>query len=126
MSGADDCYSVGMQTRREVLGDRHVDQATPVPGALDEEFQQFITEVAWGSLWNRPDLDRRTRSLVTIGILAALDRAELDLHLLSSRRLGVPTAEVMEVLRHVAVYAGIPAANGAVARVKHLLAGTEA
>lgn len=108
------------------MGDAHVDQTTAAADGLDEEFQQFITEVAWGSLWNRPNLDRRTRSPVTIGILAALEREELDLHLSSSRRLGVPTAEVMEVLRHIAVCAGIPAANGAVARAKDLLSGGDA
>lgn len=119
----DDRYERGMTVRREVLGDEHVDRATAAADALDEDFQHFITEVAWGSLWDRPHLDRRTRSLVTIAILAALDREELDLHLRASRRLGVPAEEVMETLRHVAVYAGIPAANRAVARTKDLLGG---
>lgn len=122
----DDRYERGMTVRREVLGDEHVDRATPAAGALDEDFQRFITEVAWGSLWDRPELDRRTRSLVTVAILAALDRDELDLHLHASQRLGVPAAEVMEVLRHVAVYAGIPAANRSVARAKELLDGSGA
>lgn len=117
-------YDRGMSVRREILGDEHVDQATATATALDEDFQRFITEVAWGSLWDRDTLDRRTRSLVTIAMLAALDREELDLHLRASQRLGIPAVEVMEVLRHVAVYAGIPAANRAVARAKAILEGT--
>lgn len=117
-----DRYDRGMSVRREVLGDEHVDRA--IEGAtIDRDFQRFITEVAWGSLWNRDELDRRTRSLVTIAILAALDREELDLHLRASMRIGVLTSEVMEALRHVAVYAGIPAANRAVARAKEILEG---
>lgn len=123
---SDDRYERGMVVRREVLGDEHVDRATAAADGLDAGFQRFITEVAWGSLWDRPDLERRTRSLVTIAILAALDREELDLHLRASQRLGVPAVDVMEVLRHVAVYAGIPAANRAVARAKVLLAGDDA
>ena len=119
---ADDRYDRGMSVRREVLGDEHVDRATQ-GATIDRDFQRFITEVAWGSLWDRDELDRRTRSLVTIAILAALDREELDLHLRASARLGVPTAEVMETLRHVAVYAGIPAANRAVSRAKAILEG---
>lgn len=120
---SDERYDRGLAVRREVLGDDHVDGALAAATGLDAEFQRFITETAWGGLWGRPDLDRRSRSLVTIAILAALDREELDLHLRASQRLGVPVGEVMEVLRHVAVYAGIPAANRAVARAKELLGG---
>jgi 4-carboxymuconolactone decarboxylase len=115
-----DRFTRGAAVRREVLGDGHVDRAAAATTDVDRDFQRFITEVAWGSVWSRPGLDRRTRSLTTIAILAALDREELDLHLRASRHLGVPVDEVMEVLLHVAVYAGIPAANRAVARVKEL------
>ncbi|TMC14448.1 MAG: 4-carboxymuconolactone decarboxylase, partial [Chloroflexi bacterium] len=78
----------------------------------------FITESAWGSVWARPDLDRRTRSLVTIAILAALGREELALHLRASHNIGVDPHEIAEVLLHVAVYAGVPAANTAFSLAK--------
>lgn len=85
---------------------------------FDADFQRFITETAWGSVWARPDLDRRTRSLVTIAILAALGREELALHLHASRDIGVDPHEIAEVLLHVAVYAGVPAANAAFSLAK--------
>src|SRR5829696_2211656 len=103
-----------MQVRREVLGDAHVDRAQAAQTEFDVDFQRFITEVAWGSLWARPGLDRRTRSLITIGILAALGRTEeLALHLRATENTGALPAEVAEALLHVAVYAGVPAANTA-------------
>jgi 4-carboxymuconolactone decarboxylase len=105
-----------MRVRREVLGEEHVARAQALQTNLDAEFQRFITESAWGSVWARPDLDRRTRSLVTIAILAALGRTEeLTLHIRASRNTGVPPNEVAEALMHVAVYAGVPAANSAFA-----------
>lgn len=108
-----------MQVRREVLGDEHVARARERETPLDAAFQRFITETAWGSVWSRPDLDRRTRSLITIAILAALGREhELALHLRASRNSGVDTAELAEALLHVALYAGIPAANTAFAIAK--------
>ena len=119
---AESRYDEGMRVRREVLGDAHVDRAEAQKTAFDAPFQQFITETAWGGLWARPDLDRRTRSLVTIAILAALGREELALHLRASRNTGVTPEEVREVLMHVAVYAGVPAANAAIARAKEILA----
>lgn len=111
-------YEIGMKVRREVLGDEHVDRAQARITEFDADFQRFITETAWGSLWARPDLDRRTRSLVTIAILAALGREELALHLKASRNTGVDPHEIAEVLMHVAVYAGVPAANSAFATAK--------
>ena len=115
----DSRYEIGMRVRREILGDEHVDRAEAHKTAFDAPFQQFITEVAWGSLWARPDLDRRTRSLITISILAALGRhEELALHLRASERTGATPEEIAEVLLHVAVYAGVPAANSAVALAK--------
>ena len=107
-------YDAGMRIRREVHGDAWVDQAEARQTTFDADFQRFITEVAWGTLWARPNLDRRTRSLLTIALLAALGRTEeLELHLRSSQNIGVAKDEIAEALLHVAVYAGIPAANAA-------------
>jgi 4-carboxymuconolactone decarboxylase len=112
-------YEAGMQVRREVLGDEHVERAQQRVTPLDADFQSFITETAWGSVWSRPDLDRRTRSLITIAILAALGREhELALHIRASRNTGVDETELAEALLHVALYAGIPAANTAFAIAK--------
>lgn len=111
-------YDRGMQVRKEVLGSEHVERAQARISAFDADFQRFITETAWGSVWARPDLDRRTRSLVTIAILAALGRDELALHLHASRNNGVDPHEIAEALLHVAVYAGVPAANAAFALAK--------
>lgn len=110
-------YETGLKIRKEVLGADHVARSL-AEATLDADFQRFITEVAWGSVWSRPDLDRRTRSLVTIAILAALGREELALHLRASQNVGVDQKEIVEVLLHVAAYAGIPAANVAFAMAK--------
>ena len=112
------CFDIGMKVRREVLGSEHVERTLARTTELDADFQRFITETAWGSLWARPDLDRRTRSLVTIAILAALGREELALHLHASRNTGVDPHDIAEVLLHVAVYAGVPAANAAFSMAK--------
>jgi 4-carboxymuconolactone decarboxylase len=107
-------FDRGMEVRREVLGAEHVARAQARSTAFDADFQRFITETAWGSVWARPDLDRRTRSLLTIAILAALGRhEELALHLRATRNTGVEPREIAEALMHVAVYAGVPAANSA-------------
>src|SRR6267142_3996855 len=96
-------YETGMRIRREVHGDAWVDQAEARRTKFDADFQRFITEVAWGTLWARPNLDRRTRSLLTIAILAALGRTEeLELHIRSSQNIGVDTDEIAEALLHVA------------------------
>jgi 4-carboxymuconolactone decarboxylase len=121
---ADADYETGLRVRREVLGDEHVDRALSNTTSLDADFQHFITQMAWGGVWARADLDRRTRSLVTIAILAALGREELALHLRASRNTGVDPREVAEVLMHVAVYAGVPAANAAFAVAKRELSET--
>jgi 4-carboxymuconolactone decarboxylase len=119
-------FDVGMRVRREVLGDQHVDQAQAHQTSFDADFQRFITETAWGTLWARPDLDRRTRSIVTIAILAALGRAdELALHIRASRNTGATPNEIAEALLHVAVYAGVPAANSAFAVAKAVLTQTD-
>src|SRR5437667_10801208 len=111
-------YDIGMKVRKEVLGSEHVERALAHTTEFDADFQRFITETAWGSLWARPDLDRRTRSVVTIAILAALGREELALHLRASRNTGVDPQEIAEVLLHVAIYAGIPTANSAFSLAK--------
>jgi len=123
----DSRYETGMQVRRDVLGDEHVDRARERETPLDADFQRLITETAWGSVWSRPDLDRRTRSLITIAILAALGREhELALHIRASRNTGVADGEIAEALLHVALYAGIPAANTAFAIAKRELGPTVA
>ena len=115
-------FDEGLRVRREVLGDEHVERALGRATGLDADFQRFITEMAWCSVWARPGLDRRTRSLVTIAILAALGREELALHLRASRNVGVEPDEIAEALLHVAVYAGVPAANSAFAVARSELA----
>lgn len=115
---AESRYDIGMQVRKEVLGNEHVERAQARISEFDADFQRFITETAWGGVWARPDLDRRTRSLVTIAILASLGRDELALHLRACRNTGVDPREIAEVLLHVAVYAGVPAANTAFSLAK--------
>ncbi len=118
-------YETGMRIRREVHGDAWVNQAEAHQTTFDADFQRFIIEVAWGTLWARPNLDRRTRSVLTIAILAALGRTEeLELHIRSSQNTGVTADEIAETLLHVAVYAGIPAANAAFAVGKRVLTAT--
>lgn len=122
----DDRFAAGMRARRRVLGDTHVDRASAAVTPLDEVFQRWITETVWGSVWTRDVLDDRTRSMITIAILAALGRDELDLHLQATRNTGVTPQEVAEVLLHVGVYAGVPAANHGLSRVKELLGDPDA
>ncbi|MFI5099680.1 MAG: 4-carboxymuconolactone decarboxylase [Actinomycetes bacterium] len=107
-------YEQGMAVRRATLGDAHVDAAVARTDAFTEPFQDFITRSVWGDVWSRPGLDRRTRSMLTVALLAALghDR-ELPLHVRGALRNGVTRDELSEVLLHTAVYAGAPAANTA-------------
>jgi 4-carboxymuconolactone decarboxylase len=120
---SDQKFEQGMQVRREVLGNAHVDLAEANKTDFDTDFQQFITEVAWGSVWTRPGLERKTRHLLTIGLMAALGKEqELAMHIRATRNTGVTPAEVKEVLLQVAVYAGIPAANSAIAVAKRVYA----
>jgi 4-carboxymuconolactone decarboxylase len=117
-------FERGREVRREVLGADHVDRAAAAATPLDADFQRFITETAWGSVWARPGLDRRTRSLITIAILASLNRRdELEMHLRASRNTNTPREEVAEALLHVAVYAGVPAAHAAFEVAKAVLEG---
>lgn len=108
-------FETGMKTRRAVLGDAHVDRAEAAKTPFDEDFQRFITEGAWGSVWSRPGLSRRERSLLTITLLAALGHDdELAMHLRATDNTGASAEDVKEALLHVAVYAGVPAANRAI------------
>jgi 4-carboxymuconolactone decarboxylase len=112
----EDPHQAGMQVRREVLGDEHVDRAIADTTDLDRPFQEFITRYAWGSVWTRGGLDRRTRSAITLAILTALGREhELAMHIRGARTNGLTPEEIGEVLLHTAVYAGVPAANAAFA-----------
>jgi 4-carboxymuconolactone decarboxylase len=112
----DERYERGMRVRREVHGDEHVDAATARATDLTREFQELLTRYAWGEIWTRPGLDRRTRSLITISAMVALGRErELELHLRSARRIGVSWDDIKEVLLQSAVYCGVPAANSAFA-----------
>ena len=116
-------FEAGTRVRRAVLGDAHVDRAEAAATPFDAPFQRFITETAWGTLWADETLDRRTRSLITIAILAALGRhEELALHLRATTSTGATPDEVRAALMHVAVYAGVPAANSAFAAAKAILA----
>jgi 4-carboxymuconolactone decarboxylase len=119
----DQKFAQGMKIRREVLGDAHVDRAEANKTDFDADFQRFITETAWGSVWARSGLDRQTRHLLTIGLLAALGKEhELAMHIRATANTGVRPDEVKEVLLQVAVYAGIPAANSAIAVAKKVYA----
>lgn len=106
-------YERGMEMRRKVLGDEHVDRASAGMTDLDRDFQHWITENVWGDVWTRPGIDTKSRSIVTIAILGALNHEELELHLRAARNTGVTLQEITEVLLHIAVYAGVPAANRA-------------
>jgi 4-carboxymuconolactone decarboxylase len=111
---SDETYERGMKVRREVLGDAHVDRSTEGATPFTADFQEFITKVAWGEIWSRPGLDRKTRSCITLAVLVALGREhELPLHVRAALRNGLTPDEIKEVLLHTAVYAGVPAANSA-------------
>lgn len=108
----EDRVTAGLRTRREVLGDEHVDRAIAGTTEFTADFQDFITRYAWGELWNRPGLSRPERSMITLAVLAALGRdEELALHVKAGIRNGLTAADIREVLLQVAVYAGVPAAN---------------
>jgi len=106
-------YQEGMRIRTEVLGGEHVARSAADASDLNRAWLEWITTNVWGDLWADPTLDRKTRSMITIAILAALGREELALHLEASTNTGVSDAELAQVLQHVAVYAGVPAANHA-------------
>jgi len=116
-----------MAVRRAVLGDEHVDRAQARTTDFTADFQDFITRYAWGAIWTRPGLDRRTRSCITLAALTALGReGEIGLHVRGAVRNGLSREEIAEVLLHTAVYAGVPATNAAFQIAQRVLAELEA
>jgi 4-carboxymuconolactone decarboxylase len=117
----------GIRVRREVLGDDHVDRAIAATDPFTADFQALITRYAWGDVWARPGLDRRTRSCVTLALLSSLgSEEEFEMHLAGAVRNGVTREEITEVLLHVAVYAGVPRANRAFAIAQAAFRSTDA
>lgn len=118
----DDTHRAGMRVRREVLGDEHVDRAVAATTDVTADFQDLITRYAWGEIWDRPGLDRRTRSVVTLTALVAGHHwNELEFHLRAGLRNGLTRDEIVEVLLQTAVYCGVPAANSAFAVAARVL-----
>jgi 4-carboxymuconolactone decarboxylase len=118
----DDQHERGMKVRREVLGDEHVDKAIENTSDFTADFQDLITRYAWGEIWTRPGLDRRTRSAITLTALIAIGRFdELAMHVRAARRNGLSDDEIKEVLLQAAVYCGVPAANRAFAVASEVL-----
>ena len=116
----------GLRTRRKVLGDSHVDRAVSATNDIDVAFQHLITEAAWRRVWSRPNLTLRDRSLITIALLAALGHdEEVEMHLRATSRTGASKQDVVETLLHVAIYAGVPAANRAFRIAKKVFAELE-
>lgn len=120
----DPAFEQGLRVRREVLGDEHVDEAQARTTELTADFQSLITRYAWGEIWARPGLDRRTRSCITLAMLVALGRhEELAMHVRAAVRNGLSREEIKEVLLQTAVYCGVPAANSAFAVAEKVLDG---
>ncbi len=120
---SDDRRATGDRTRREVLGDAYVDRARDNATDFDQPFQAMITEAAWGHVWSRPDISKRERSMITIALLAALGHYdELAMHVRATTNTGASANDVREALLHVAIYAGVPAANRALKVAKQALA----
>lgn len=118
----DSVYERGMRVRREVLGDDHVDASIARTTDLTANFQDFITRYAWGEIWSRSGLDRKTRSCITLAALVALGKLEeLEMHVRAALRNGLTKDEIGEVLLHSAIYCGLPAANAAFAVVQRVL-----
>jgi 4-carboxymuconolactone decarboxylase len=123
MTPDDPLYERGMRVRREVLGDDYVDAALERATGFTTDFQDLITRYAWGEIWSRPGLDRRTRSCITLMALMALGRLEeLELHFRAALRNGLMEDEIKEVILHGAIYCGAPAANSAFAVARRVLA----
>ena len=119
----DPSHARGMEVRREVLGDAHVDGAIARTTPFTEDFQDLITRYAWGEIWTRPGLDRRMRSAITLMALIALNREEeLAMHVRAALRNGLTPDEIKEVILQSAIYCGVPAANGAFAVAQRELA----
>lgn len=123
---SDSNYERGMRVRREVLGDEHVDAAIERTTGFTAEFQELITRYAWGEIWTRPGLDRKTRSCITLTALVALGHLEeLKMHVRAALRNGLSEEEIKEVLLQSAIYCGVPAANSAFAVAQDVLADLE-
>jgi 4-carboxymuconolactone decarboxylase len=115
-------HDAGMEVRRAVLGDAHVDRAVARTTGFTEPFQNFITRYAWGDVWTRDGLDRRSRSIITLTALTALGREnEIEMHVRGALRNGLTPDEIGEVLLHTAIYAGVPAANAAFAIAQRVI-----
>lgn len=111
---SDDAHARGMELRRRVLGDEHVDRATAAITPFTEDFQAFITRYAWGEVWTRPGLELHTRSCMTMTALIAIGRFdELGMHVRAALHIGLTAEEIKEVILHSAIYCGVPAANTA-------------
>ncbi|HEY1714131.1 MAG TPA: 4-carboxymuconolactone decarboxylase [Solirubrobacteraceae bacterium] len=120
---SDDGREAGMEVRREVLGDAHVDRAIERTTEFTEPFQDFITRYAWGGVWTRDGLDRRTRSVITLSVLTSLGREnEIAMHVRAALRNGLTPKEIGEIFIHTAIYAGVPAANSAFAIANEVIA----
>jgi 4-carboxymuconolactone decarboxylase len=118
----DSAHDRGMEVRREVLGDEHVDDAVARTTEFTADFQDLITRYAWGEIWTRKGLDRRTRSAIALTALIALGRFdELAMHVRAARRNGLSDDEIKEVLLQAAIYCGVPAANSAFAVASEVL-----
>src|SRR5713226_4559024 len=116
-------YSNGLEVRRAVLGDAHVDRALTRGNAFNQEFQELITRYAWGEIWTRPGLPRHARSLITLAMLVALNRGdEFRMHVRAAAHNGVTRDEIKELLLHAAIYCGVPAANSAFHAAEEILA----
>jgi len=127
MNDATTRFTEGMATRRAVLGDAHVDRAEASKTPFDAPFQALITEAAWGHVWSRPQWSHRERSIVTIALLAALGHdAEVAMHVRATANTGATREDLCEALLHVAIYAGVPAANHAIKIVKATFAEMDA
>jgi 4-carboxymuconolactone decarboxylase len=118
---SEDRFDKGMAMRKSVLGAEHVERAEAGKTEFDADYQRYITENAWGTIWTRPGLDKKTRHMLTIAMLAALGKHdELAMHIRATRNTGVTPEELREVLLHVSVYAGVPSANSAFAIAKRV------
>ena len=121
-----DIRKMGMTTRREVLGDAHVDKAERNKTSFDEPFQSMITESAWGHVWSGEAFTKRERSIVTIALLAGLGQhEELEMHIRATKNTGATSDDIREALMHVAIYAGVPNANHAIKIAKRVLSEIE-
>ena len=118
-----DRFAKGIKRRREIMGDAYVDRAESKKNDFDEPYQRLITESAWGHVWARDDIEPRERSMIVLGILAALGRwEEFELHIRTTANTGATPEDIREVLLHVAIYGGVPAANSAMRIAKETLA----